>query len=72
MLYIWLKFRVFHKGFHSDIGLWLKFLLFHKSFPENTKFFWAYMICAGRKTKVYIKSIGQYIYIFKSYYKSYS
>ena len=39
MLYIWLKFLVFHERFYNNSELWLKFLLFHKSFPENTKFF---------------------------------
>ena len=67
MLRIWLKFLVFHKRFHSNNELWLTSLLFHKNFLKNTLIFLKILslndFCVGRKIKVYIKSIGRYIYL---------
>ena len=39
MLYIWLKFLVFHKRFPKNTELLLNFLLLHKGFHKNTGFF---------------------------------
>ena len=39
MLYIWLKFHVFHKRFYKNSELWLKLPLLHKGLHNNTEFF---------------------------------
>ena len=67
MLYIWLKFLVFYKRFHDNNELWLKSLLFKKNFLKNTLIFLKILslndLCVGWKIKIYIKSIGRYIYL---------